>query len=203
MKALIAFAGAVATIATVAHAQQAPRPQVQKVAPAGTSAAEESMSARGTPAPLSGQKRLQVYGTALATPKPLQSGELGEAARLTPRNLYVNATTFANVFHSTIAPAEGPTGVSNIFPMESGNPPKLEIHFRAAANKPYIVDCTIIGAGGTINARGPSGSLGATLVDGHLVAAVPAFREARAVEVELSSQRSFRWTSCDIVPVNR
>lgn len=193
---------AMAALASTAFAQQAPRPQAQqKIAPAGPSM-DEVLSAQGTPAPLAGKKRLEVYQRALATPKPLDAGELGAPVRITPRNLYVNATTYAWVKRGTIAPNEGPTGVSHIFARYNGNQPMLELHFRAAAGKQYILDCTIKGSGARIG-LGAGGPV-IPIVEGHFVAAVPATAQARDVVLQLIGQeRGFEWTSCEIFPVNR
>lgn len=193
---------AAAAVASIVCAQQAPRPQVQqKIAPASPSI-DEVLSAQGTPAPLTGKKRLEVYQRALATPKALDSGELGAPVRITPRNLYVNATTYAWVKRGTVAPNEGPTGVSHIFAPYGGNQPMLELHFRAAASKQYILDCTIKGSEARI-ALGAGGPV-IPIVEGHFVSAVPATAQARDVVLQLiGRERGFEWTSCEIFPVNR
>ena len=190
---------AAAVFACSALAQQpAPRPQVQKVAPAGATL-EDALSNQRAPAPLTGKRQLEVYGKAMATPKPLASGELGEPVRITPRNLYANPTTFAWVKRGTVAPNEGPTGVSRIFARYNGNQPMLELHFRAAAGKQYILDCSIRGAGTTIRVGGSA--IGT--VEGHLVSAIAATAQGRDVVLQLVSDQPFEWTSCEIFPVNR
>lgn len=199
MKRLAAGLVVVAFASTIC-AQQ-PRPQVQKIAPAGPTM-DEVLSAQGAPAPLTGKRRLEVYGKALATPRSLDTGELGSAVRITPRNLYVNASTYAWVKQSTVAPEEGATGVSQIFPREAGrgDQPMLRLHFRAAAGKQYIVDCTIVGEGvRSIKVNRTA----INTVEGHLVVAVPSTAQARDVVLELTSDRAFQWTACEIVPVNR
>jgi hypothetical protein len=200
MKRLVA-AIAIAAFASPAFAQQAPRPQLQqKIAPAGPTM-DEVLSAQGTPPPLTGKKRLEVYQRALATPRPLDTGEVGSPVRITPRDLYVNASTYAWVKRGTVAPAEGPTGISNIFPRYNGNQSMLEVHFRAAAGKSYLLDCAIVG--GAAQIRLSVGGPAISTVEGHLVAAVPSTAQARDVVLQLNSDRSFQWSSCEIVPVSR
>ena len=189
--------GIAAILSNTAFAQLPP-PQAGKIAPAAPSM-EDVLSSRGAPAPLAGKRRLEVYGQALATPKALDSGELGAATRITTRDLYVNASTYAWVKRGTVAPAEGASGVSQIFARADGNQSMLEIHFRAAAAKQYVVDCTIIGQPTRINVNNSAIST----VEGHLVAAVPATAQARGVVLQLTSDRAFQWSACEIVPVNR
>lgn len=199
MKRLVAGLAATAFAAAVFAQQPRPPMQAQKIAPAGPTM-DEVLSAQGMPAPLTGKKRLEVYQRALATPRPLDTGELGAPVRITPRNLYANATTYAWVKRGTVAPNEGPTGVSNIFARYNGNQPMLELHFRAAAGKQYILDCTVRGSRISVGPSGPE----IPIVEGHFVSAVAATAQARDVVLQLiGKDRGFEWTSCEIVPVNR
>jgi hypothetical protein len=184
-------------IASSAFAQQ----PAQKIAPVGTPAAG-ALSNQRAPLPLTGKKQLEIYGKALATPKPLATGELGAPARITPRNLYVDGSTYAWVKRGTVAPSEGPTGVAHTFGNPNQSQSILELHFRAAAGKQYILDCAIRGPGVHSIKVGFGGPAIAT-VEGHLVSAIAATAQARDVVLQLVSDKGFEWTSCDIVPVNR
>lgn len=195
-------AGLVLALAAAgALAQQAPRPQLQQKATKAGEAVEEMMSTRSVP-PLSSQQKQQAYTKALGVAK-IDTGELGAPVRITPRDLYVNSTTYAWVRRGTVASSMGPTGTSRIFarPAGSGDQPMLEIYFRAAASKQYIVDCAMPTAPAPIKAgfSGPE----IRVADGHWVHAVPGSAQARDVKLQLMSDGPFEWTLCEIVPINR
>lgn len=194
----VAAGFAAVLIAASTFAQQAPRPQVQKVAPAGPDM-EEVLSTQRAPAPLTGQQRLQVYGRALATPGKLDSGELGAPVRITPRNLYVNATTYAANFRGSVDPSQGATGVATVLDTQA----KLEIHFRAAANKAHIVDCSLAQGSKAVQVSIENvTSMTVVPSSDHLVFAVPSSAQARPIKATLRGG-GFWWTSCEIVPVSR
>lgn len=189
---------AVAVLASSAIAQQAPRPQAQGIAPAGAEM-REVLSGKRAPAPLTGQRRLQVYGAALATPGKLDSGELGQPVRVTPRDMYVNATTYAAQFIGSIDPSEGATGVATVQESQA----RLQLNFRAAANKAYIVDCSLVQGSNAVSVSIESlTAMSVSPVASHLVFAVPASPQARPIKATLRGGR-FWWTACEIVPVNR
>ena len=192
---------ALALFIAAAAAQQSPRTQMQRTPTAGQEAVQESMQARGA-APLQGKAKQQAYTAALKATRPVELGDLGAPVKITPRDLYVNATTYAMVRRGTVAPQMGASGVSHIFakPAGSGDHPMLELYFRAAAGKAYIVDCALTRAAAVrMGIGGPE----IRSVENHFVGSVAQTSAARDVKLQLVSDGGFEWTQCEIVPVNR
>jgi hypothetical protein len=188
-------------LASTAIAQQAQRPQIQGAKPVAQEAVQEAMSQSGA-APLQGPAKQQAYTAALNAPRVIDLGELGTPVKITPRNLYLNSTTYAMVRRGTVAPQMGATGVAHIFakPAGSADYPMLEIYFRAAAAKAYIVDCALTRpAAIRMGISGPE----IRSVENHFVGAVPHASQPRDVKLQLVSDVGFEFTQCELVPVNR
>jgi hypothetical protein len=190
-----------AVLTSAAFAQQAQRPQIKPTQTVSQEAVQESISQRGA-APLPAAVKQQAYTAALNATSQINLGELGAPVKITPRNLYVNSTTYAMVWRGTVAPQNGPTGVAHIFarPAGSGDQPMLEIYFRAAAAKSYIVDCALTRAAAV---RMGFGGPEIRSVENHFIGAVPQTSQARDVKLQLMSDRGFEFSECEIVPVIR
>jgi len=190
-----------AVLTSAAIAQQAQRPQIKNTQTVAQEAVQESVSQRGA-APLLGAAKQQAYTAALNATNSIDLGDLGAPVKITPRNLYVNSSTYAMVRRGTVAPQNGPTGVAHIFakPAGSGDYPMLEIYFRAAATKAYIVDCALTRAAAVrMGIGGPE----IRSVENHFVGAVQQTSQARDVKLQLVSDGGFEFSECEIVPVNR
>jgi hypothetical protein len=190
-----------AVLTTSVIAQQAQKPQIQKAQPVTQQVAQEAISQSGA-APLQTAVKQQAYTAALNATAQINLGDLGAPVKITPRNLYLNSTTYAMVRRGTVAPQNGSTGVVHIFskPAGSADHPMLEIYFRAAANKAYIVDCAL-----TRDATIRMGIGGPEIrsVEKHFVGAVPQASQVRDVKLQLVSDGGFETSGCEIVPVNR
>ena len=190
-----------AVLTSAAIAQQAQRPQIKPTQTVAQEAMQEAISQRGA-SPLSAAAKQQAYTAALNATAQINLGDLGAPVKITPRNLYVNSTTYAAVRRGTVAPQMGPTGIGHIFakPAGSGDHPMLEIYFRAAASKAYIVDCAL-----TRDAAVRMGIGGPEIrsVEKHFVGAVAQASQARDVKLQLVSDGGFEFSECEIVPVNR
>jgi hypothetical protein len=174
---------------------------MQKPQTVSQEAVQESIS-QGGAKPLLGAAKQQAYTAALNATAQIDLGDLGAPVKITPRNLYLNSTTYAMVRRGTVAPQNGPTGVAHIFakPAASADHPMLEIHFRAAAAKAYIIDCALArDAAIRMGIGGPE----IRSVEKHFVGAVPQASQARDVMVQLVSDGGFEFSECEIVPVNR
>lgn len=190
-----------AVLTSAAIAQQVQRPQIKPTQTVSQEAVQEAISQRGA-APLSTAAKQQAYTAALNATAQINLGDLGAPVKITPRNLYVNSTTYAAVRRGTIAPQMGPTGIGHIFskPAGSGDHPMLEIYFRAAASKAYIVDCALARAAAVrMGIGGPE----IRSVENHFVGAVAQASQVRDVKLQLVSDGGFEFSECEIVPVSR
>jgi hypothetical protein len=190
-----------AVLTSAAIAQQTQRPQIKATQTVSQEAVQESIAQRGA-APLQAAVKQQAYTAALDATAQINQGDLGAPVKITPRHLYVNSTTYAMVRRGTVAPQNGPTGVAHIFakPAGSGDHPMLELNFRAAANKAYIVDCALARAAAVrMGIGGPE----IRSVENHFVGAVAQASQARDVKLQLVSDGGFEFSECEIVPVNR
>lgn len=141
--------------------------------------------------------------------RPACLGRAGgtEAAPTTvsPRNLYVSANAYGEVSEALVRPAHGATGWAFLARRraEAQADGSVALTFRAAANKLYLIDCSVA------NAQSFEVRVGTTVSniaqsDGHLLMTVPKRPADTTTRVEFRTPNaSFEWFGCEIIPVEQ
>lgn len=171
-----------------------------------------SLQAASKLVPLAPAEQKRRVRDALALQPAVPDSKITTTARVTPRTLYVNATTGASASRATIYTGAEPAGVIRVYGADYASwatGSSVSVGFRAAANTSYLLDCAIgIDRGVPVtyettvdSVPGPSGSSVAEL--DHVMIPVPARPTNVQVAVQMKSAKSFDWTGCEIIAVAR